>query len=318
MCHNFINNLNCGEELADCYIIQDVRVGTTKNDSKYLSVNLKDNSGTIPAIMWNFCDLISEKDEGKTVYVEGTVNCYKDSLQINLAHIQLINPGDLDIFGVNVSDLVPVAPIDVDNTILYLDWIIQSMTDEDYKAICREMLNRYNNEIKVIPAAKSVHHSFRSGLLMHTANMLRLADYVSNIYVEAINRDLFLSGVFLHDFGKIKEFTVSELGLVTDYSTAGQLMGHSTICSEEIDEVGKLLSIPEEKVLLLKHLVLSHHGQPDFGAAVKPMCIEAELLSCIDMIDSRVEIYAEATAPLSAGEFTPKIYALDKRVFKHR
>lgn len=317
MCHNFINNLNCGEVLADCYIIQDVRVGTTKNDSKYLSVTLKDSSGTIPAIMWNFCDLISEKDEGKTVYAEGTVNCYKDSLQIKLAHIQIINPEDLNMYGVNISDLVSVAPIDVDNTILYLDWVIQSMTDEDYKAICREMLNRYYNQIKVMPAAKSVHHSFRSGLLMHTANMLRLADYVSNIYSEAINRDLLLSGVFLHDFGKIKEFTVNELGLVTDYSTVGQLMGHSIICAEEIAEVGKLLNISEEKVLLLKHLVISHHGQPEFGAAVKPMCIEAELLSCVDMIDSRVEIYSEATANLDPGEFTAKIFALDKRVFKH-
>ena len=76
-------------------------------------------------------------------------------------------------------------------------------------------------------------------------------------------------------------------------------------------------NIPEEKVLLLKHLVLSHHGQPDFGAAVKPMCIEAELLSCVDMIDSRVEIYSEATANLDPGEFSAKIFALDKRVFKH-
>lgn len=317
MSHMYIKDFVFGATVSDCYIFQDFRVGTTRNATKFLDVTLKYNSGTISAKLWDCCESIGAKDVGGIVLIEGSVGQYQEHLQIKLTQIKSVNTNEVESLGCDISALVPVAPIDVDDAILYLDWIIYSIEDEHYKVICQEMLNRYCEELKYYPAAKSVHHSFRSGLLMHTTNMLYLAEYIAKLYDEEINHDLLLAGVLLHDFGKVKEFTISELGLVTDYSTVGQLMGHSTICAEEIAEVGKLLDVPEDKVLLLKHLILSHHGQPDFGAAVKPMCIEAEFLSCIDMIDSRVEIYAEATATLSAGEFTPRIYALDKRVFKH-
>lgn len=317
MNHQYIKDFMYGTTVASCYILQDFRVGTTKNDTKYLSATLKDNSGTISAKLWSYCDSVSANDVGKIVFVEGSVDIYQNNPQIVLSGIRSITLNDMEGLD-DLSALVPMAPIDVDDEMHSISWTIYSMTDEDYKAICQEMINRYEKKFRVFPAAKSVHHSFRSGLLMHTTNMLILAEYIADIYKTHVNRDLLLAGVLLHDIGKIKEFTVSELGLVTDYSIDGKLMGHAIICAEEITEIADKLGTPEEKVRLLKHLILSHHGKPEHGAAVVPVCLEAELLSCIDMLDSRVEIYSEATANISPGEFSPRVYALDKQVLKHQ
>ena len=129
----------------------------------------------------------------------------------------------------------------------------------------------------------------------------------------------FLTGTLLHDFAKEQEFTFSELGLVTDYSTKGQLLGHLVMGAQEVAAIAAELDLPEEKATLLEHLILSHHGQPEFGAAVLPQCAEAELLSLVDQIDSRMEIYREVLAPLKAGEFSQRVFALDnRRVYKHQ
>ena len=121
---------------------------------------------------------------------------------------------------------------------------------------------------------------------------------------------------FLHDFAKEKEFTFSQLGLVTEYSVKGQLLGHLVMGAQEVSNVAAELGIPEDKSVLLQHMILSHHGEPEFGAAVKPICAESELLSQIDMLDSRMEIYRETLAGLQVGEVSSRIFALDKRVFK--
>ena len=179
------------------------------------------------------------------------------------------------------------------------------------------MLERHLEAFRSIPAAKSVHHSFLSGLLMHTSNMLRLVDYLSGLYAGIIDRSLLLTGTLLHDFAKEREFTFSGLGMVTDYSLSGQLIGHLVMGAQEVQQCAESLGLPQEKSLLLQHMILSHHGEPDFGAAVRPMCAEAELLSLIDLVDSRMEIYAEALQELPEGTFSGRIFALDKKIYRH-
>ena len=191
------------------------------------------------------------------------------------------------------------------------------MQDADYRAVARTMLQRHLAAFRSIPAAKSVHHSFLSGLLMHTYNMLRAADFLAGLYPEVIDRSLLLTGTLLHDFAKEREFVFSDLGIVTEYSTAGQLLGHLVMGAQEVADVARELAIAEEKSLLLQHLLLSHHGEPDFGAAVRPMCAEAELLSYIDLIDSRMEIYAETLPSVPAGGFSGRIFALEKKIYHH-
>ena len=195
---------------------------------------------------------------------------------------------------------------------------LASIQDADYRAAAEELLRRHGEDFPLIPAAKSVHHGFRMGLLMHTGNMLKIADFLAGLYPEVIDRSLLLAGTFAHDLAKAREFQLSELGLATDYTVAGQLLGHLVMGAQEAAEVTKALGIPEEKGMLLQHLILSHHGEPEFGAAVKPACAEAELLSYIDGIDSRMEICREALAETETGRFSERIFALDgRRMYRH-
>lgn len=213
---------------------------------------------------------------------------------------------------------MPIAPIDVAATTQEVKKLIQSIADLDYRAICEQMIREYGKDFTNIPAAKSIHHAALHGLLMHTANMMELADKVSSMYSDCINRSLLLAGTFLHDFGKIEEFMFSEFGLVTDYSMKGQLMGHLAIGAMHVGEIGKKLNVPEEKVVLLQHLLLSHHGQPDYGAVKRPACAEAEALAWIDMLDAKLQVYRETLENMEVGTFSGNIFGLDGvKIYKH-
>ena len=195
--------------------------------------------------------------------------------------------------------------------------LVASLADEDYRRVAEAMLERHGESFATIPAAKSIHHGFRAGLLMHTLNMLRAADFFAELYAEVIDRSLLLTGTLLHDMAKDAEFSFSALGMAVDYSTRGQLIGHPVMGAMELEAIARELGTPEEKALLLEHMLLSHHGEPEFGAAVQPMCAEAELLSCLDRADSRMEIYAEALPEVPQGGFSAKIFALDRKIYHH-
>ena len=303
-----------GIDIEGFYLLKSAFPKVTVSGKPFLTAVLADESGTIEAKVWDYSGPIGERDAGKVIKVRGSVSDYRGALQVTVDKLRLAAEDD----HVDVSRLVRVAPIDRAGAYADITRLISTLEDADYRAVCEEMLRRHEDAFRTIPAAKSVHHSFLSGLLMHTYNMLRLADFLAAQYADTVNRSLLLAGTLLHDFGKEREFTFSDLGLVTDYSTKGQLLGHLVMGAQETAEVAEMLGIPEEKSVLLQHLLLSHHGEPEFGAAMLPQCAEAELLSLIDQIDSRMEIYREALAPLKSGEFSQRIFALDnRRIYKH-
>ena len=232
--------------------------------------------------------------------------------QLTARYLRLAEEKD----NVDPEQLVPIAPMDPGEAMREIRNLMNSLQDEDYRRVAEALFSRNEAQFRTVPAAKTVHHGFRSGLLMHTVNMLRTADYLAELYCEVINRDLLLAGTLLHDIAKIREFLLSSLGMVKDYSVEGQLLGHLVMGAQEIAEVAAELNIPQEKSVLLQHLVLSHHGEPEFGAAVRPMCAEAELLHLIDMMDSRMEIYAETLQTMPSGSFSDRIYALEKKIYK--
>ena len=303
-----------GIDIEGFYLLKSAFPKVTVSGKPFLTAVLADESGTIEAKVWDYSGPIGERDAGKVIKVRGSVSDYRGALQVTVDKLRLAAEDD----HVDVSRLVRVAPIDRAGAYADITRLVSTLEDADYRAVCEEMLRRHEDAFRTIPAAKSVHHSFLSGLLMHTYNMLHLADFLAAQYADSVDRSLLLAGTLLHDFGKEREFTFSELGLVTDYSTKGQLLGHLVMGAQETAEVAEMLGIPEEKSVLLQHLLLSHHGEPEFGAAVLPQCAEAELLSLIDQIDSRMEIYREALAPLKSGEFSQRIFALDnRRIYKH-
>ena len=309
-----IADFQIGDVLEGYYILKDASPKTTANGRPYLQCQISDCSGFITAYYWDYPGPIGAGEIGHVVKVRGEVTSYRGGAQFTGHCIRLATEND----EYDRSVLVPTAPIDSAERMQEIRDLVSSMEDEDYRRICETMLERYGEVFQSIPAAKTVHHSFVGGLLMHTSNMLRTADFLSDVYTEIIDRSLLLAGTLLHDFAKKEEFLFSELGLATNYSVKGQLLGHLVMGAQEIASVAEALGVPEEKSVLLQHMLLSHHGQPEFGAAVVPMCAEAELLSEIDLIDSRMEIYAENLSEISEGTFTNRIFALEKKIYRHQ
>lgn len=310
-----INSMRVGQTLEGFYVLSEAASKTTAAGKPFLSAVISDRSGKISAMVWDYAGPITGADAGKVIKLRGEVSAYRGSLQITVDKIRPAEEPD----HYDVAALVPTAPIDVKSVLGEIREQIASIEDADYRLIAETLLERNCEAFERIPAAKSVHHAFLHGLLMHTYCMLKTADFLSSLYSDVIDRSLLLTGTLLHDFKKREEYVFSELGLVTEYSVKGQLLGHLIMGAQEIAAAAVELGLPEEKSMLLQHMVLSHHGEPEFGAAVRPMCAEAELLSYIDMIDSRMEIYRENFENTPPGAFSERIFALDgKRVFRHK
>ena len=304
-----------GMDVEGFYILRAAALKTTNSGKPFLSGTICDRTGSVEIKVWDYSGPIGTRadDAGRVVKIRGSVSEYRGALQVSVHRIRMAEAADT----YDKSLLVPTAPIDADAALADVQRLVASIADADYRSVAETMLARHLDAFCRIPAGKTVHHSFLSGLLMHTYNMLRAADFLAGLYPEVIDRSLLLTGTLLHDFAKEREFTFSDLGIVTEYSTAGQLLGHLVMGAQEVADVARELAIAEEKSLLLQHLLLSHHGEPDFGAAVRPMCAEAELLSYIDLIDSRMEIYAETLPGVPAGGFSQRIFALEKKIYHH-
>ena len=309
-----ILDMTPGDEIEGYYILKSANPKVAANGKPFLTGAISDRTGAVELKVWDYTGPLSATDEGKVVKVRGTVSEYRGTAQFVAGRIRLAAADD----PVDASALVPTAPIDRAAAMEDLRRWVESITDPDYRAVADAMLAAHGDALSAIPAAKSVHHAFLGGLLMHTANMLKIADFLANMYPETVDRSLLLAGTLLHDMAKEQEFVFSQLGLATDYSIKGQLLGHLVMGARDAAETAARLGIPEEKSVLLQHLILSHHGEPEFGAAVRPLCAEAELLSLIDSVDSRMEIYRETFDTMEPDTFSPRIFALEKKIFKHR
>ena len=311
--NKMICHMQSGDQVEGFYVLKSAQSRVANSGKPFLAAVIADCTGTMEAKVWDYAGPVGVQQEGTVVKVRGTVSEYRGALQLTVDRIRCAEESD----DVDLSRLVVTAPINVDQTMDYIHRTVESIADGDYRAVCRWMLDRHGEALRTIPAAKSVHHSFLSGLLMHTWYMLRQADFLAGLYKDIVDRSLLVAGTLLHDFAKAEEFRFSNLGLVTEYSTKGQLLGHLVMGAQEVALAARELGVPEEKSVLLQHMLLSHHGQPEFGAAVVPMCVESELLSLIDTVDSRMEIYRETMAETPMGDFSKRVFALEKKIYHH-
>ena len=317
--HQFLKDTADGQELCSFYLCKNYTTQKKADGRDYFRVDIADKSGECHGVCWedpkNFD--VGHKSIGKIIKVKGTMGLYRDVPQIRVFNIRDVKEADFEQF--DVGDIIESAPIDAEACTQDVVSMIDSIADEEYRAVAEAFFEKTKDKFTTIPAGKVVHHSFRQGLLMHTSNMMKLACDVSKLYENVIDRDLLLTATFLHDLAKIEEFDLSELGLVSDYSKAGQLLGHLYIGAVNVEKVCEKLGVDESKSLMLQHLILSHHGEPEKGAAIQPKCPEAEALHIIDLMDSRLEMYAEEFAQLEPGQFTQKKnWALDHRVYRNK
>jgi 3'-5' exoribonuclease len=210
--------------------------------------------------------------------------------------------------------LVPAAPRDPKEMTEQIEQTIESFRNEDLRKLTRGMLEIAGERLKWFPAAQRMHHAERSGLLHHTTDMLRIAEAVLGTY-PWLNRDLLLAGVIIHDLGKIEEMKSDEAGNVTDYTMEGQLLGHLVRGITNLNRAAEKTGVSGECVVLLEHMLLSHHGESEYGSPKPPMFAEAEALHWIDMMDARMNTMKTVTDKTPAGAFSEKIFSLDRRVY---
>lgn len=290
-------------------LIKSVEKKVTAKGVPYLDLVLADNSGEISAKLWDYKDTPSNQfNTFDFVKVRGTYVPFNDVIQFRVERIRPVLPED----NVAIEDYVPSACLTGDVMLAEIEKIIASFADEELKTLVNAVVDEYREKLLYWPAAKNLHHAVRSGLLMHTLSILRLAKSVCVIY-RFVNYDLLCAGAILHDIAKIEEMQATSTGIAAEYTVKGNLLGHLVMGAMCIDRIGRSLGISEETLTLVEHMLISHHGTPEFGAAKMPMFIEAELLSQLDLMDARLYEMHAAVEAVDKGAFTPRQWALENR-----
>jgi 3'-5' exoribonuclease len=283
---------------------------TKKDGSRYFALTLCDSTGNIEARVWTAADA-GDFDPGDVVKVRGEVCRYNEKLQINIDRIRRAAPGEY-----NLGDFVPQSERDIDEMWTELEAWIASFTDPHLKALLESFLHddAIAAALRQAPAAKALHHAWIGGLLEHILSLMGLCDLVAHHYPQ-INRDLLLTGVVLHDIGKLREL---RWGTSFEYSLEGQLLGHITIGLGMIEKkIDAIPDFPPAKRLLVEHLVLSHHGKYEYGSPKLPMTPEAIMLHYLDDLDAKMQTVSAEFARNEAGgrsgaEMTEWVRALER------
>lgn len=309
----FINDFAIGNSYKQEFILKSFSVKQTKTGQDYLDCVLSDTSGAISCKMWGLPNELDKFENGGFVFANLTVEDYLGKLQGKIIDIQHIKINDLK----NIESLVPAAPISQSDMFDGIMAIVNSFESEDLKKLLSNILIEKKNDFLVSPAAQFVHHAIVGGLAYHVFRMLRVALALTDIY-PMLNKDLLCSGVILHDIAKLDEYSLGPSGLVDDYSKNGKLLGHIYMGTKYVADKCNELNIPEETKILLEHMILSHHKNPEWGAVVRPMFLEAMMLHMIDNMDAYNFVFEDTVKNLKNKEFSPKVFSWDNvQIFNH-
>lgn len=297
-----------GEQIDVYLLVKSVTKGIASNGKPFLTLILQDKTGEIEAKLWD----ASLEDENtyipqSIVKVLGDISNYRGRTQLKIRNIRPANASD----HVRVADFLEVAPMKQEEMMEKLTQYIFEMKNPNIQRITRYLLKKYENKFLEYPAATKNHHEFISGLAYHVVSMLDLAKAIVKLY-PSLDADLLYAGIILHDLGKVIELS----GPVSaTYTLEGNLLGHISIMVSEISKAAEHLGISGEEVIILQHLVLSHHGKAEWGSPKPPMVKEAEILHYIDNLDAKMNMMDRALEKVKPGEFTERIFALDNRSF---
>ncbi len=304
-----IAELRPGEKADGFYLIKNFEVKKTTSGKQYIDIDLVDKTGEINAKVWDYTKE-NEKTiaENTIVKVRGEVLEWNGARQLKINKIREKRAED----NVYIQELIPSAPIGLDEMLEAVSSYIKKIKDIEIRTLTDNILKKYENKLYYYPAAKRNHHSYRGGLLYHNLRMLQTGEKLCQVY-DFLNPDYVYAGVILHDMCKILEMESDEYGIVSDYSMEGKLLGHIIQGIKEIEVEGERIGIDREKSVILQHMVLSHHYEPEFGSPKKPMTPEAELLHFLDIMDARMFDFEHSLETIEPGEFTDKIWLLDNR-----
>jgi 3'-5' exoribonuclease len=304
-----IQDFQVNDKIDGFFVIKSAECRTASNSKKYLDFTIADKTGEINAKYWNY----NEGDEkvykpNILIKVRGSVTQWQNNVQFKIDRIRLINEQD----NVDIADFVPSAPYSPEYMFNEILEYLNKISNKDIKGIVKTIIDDNRDKIMHFPAAKKNHHSVRSGLLYHTLTMLKAGEKLCEVYT-FINTDLLYGGIILHDLAKMDEMDSSELGIVSDYTVEGQLLGHIIQGIKNIEVAALSIGADKEITMLLQHMVLSHHYEAEFGSPKKPMFPEAQMLHYLDTMDASLYDMHKAYNETNKGEFSEPIWSLDKR-----
>lgn len=294
---------------VEMYVLITSVIGKSASNGMYLDIEMQDSTGTVIGKVWQ----ATEKDmeyyksfEGSVAQVKGVKTTYRNQLQLKIVASQLATNSQLEQF-------IEKAPIDAAEIQIEIERYMLDIQEPTMLRIVKKMMQKNGQLFYTYPAASRNHHDYLSGLAYHTLSMLRIAEMLCNLY-PSLNRSHLYAGIIAHDYGKVVEMS----GVVATYYTVpGKLLGHINIAYGEVGLAAESLGLSTEEeleaVMLLQHMVLSHHGKYEYGSPKLPMTREAEVLTFIDNLDARMAMMDRALDGIEPGEFTPRIFSMENR-----
>lgn len=295
----FIQDYKEGDRVFDIYLCKHKQSAVTKNGKAYDNVILQDKTGTIDAKIWDPNSAgIGEFDTLDYIEVYGEITSFQGALQVNVKRVRLCQEGEY-----NPADYLPVSEKNIDTMYGELLGLVDSIGNAYLKELLNGFFRKDEKFVKAFrqsSAAKTVHHGFVGGLLEHTLSVTKLCDYYCSAY-PMLNRDLLLTAAMCHDIGKTKELSLFP---ENDYTDEGQLLGHIVMGAEMVGEKARAITgFPKVLEGELKHCILSHHGEYEFGSPKKPALIEAVALNFADNTDAKIQTFTELLKGTQGSEW---------------
>ena len=308
----YISDIKISQELVTYLIVKSVAVKVGSNKKAYLDLLLADRTGEISAKKWDIADEelpgLNKIKEGSIIKVKALVTEWNGMKQLRVTRIRQTSAED----NIEMKDYIKAAPEDASDMYSYILGKAEAFSDRDLRAICVRQLEDNRDKLMYYPAAQKNHHAELAGLLYHIKRMLMTAEKVCQVYTN-LNSELVMAGVILHDMEKLNEIVANELGMASGYSFEGKMLGHLVQGVRTIDRLAEELNVPREKAVMLEHMMLSHHYEPEFGSPKRPLFPEAEMLHYLDMIDAKMFDMQEAIEKTEPGQFSDKVWTLDNR-----
>lgn len=283
MKETFVNTIKAGQSVNAIFVARGRQLAYKKDGAPYLTFSIVDRSGDMKAVVWDDVRAMSKVfSEGDYVKVKGNAREYREALQLVVRELERVDPDQVD-----ARDFLPATDRDVDQMLDQLIKISQTVENEHLSGLLAAFFNdrAFVDLFKTAPAAKKMHHAYLGGLLEHTLSIARLIQAVSGHY-KGLDKDLLLTGGILHDIGKVHEFLYETH---IDYSDSGRLLNHIVIGVEMLDKkIETLDGFPDDLALVLKHMIVSHHGTREFGSPEPPKTLEAIILNYLDELDAKV------------------------------
>ena len=313
----YIADLKTNEDVTTYLLVKSVAIKVGSNRKPYLDLTLGDNTGEINGKKWDIADEeipgLEKIAENSVIKVRALVTEWNGMKQLRISRIRLTGAED----NIDMTAFIKAAPEKPEDMYRYIYDKAGSFMDSDLSNICKKVLEDRKDKLMYYPAAQKNHHAEQAGLLYHIKRMLMTAEKVCEVYTN-LDRDLLMAGVILHDFEKINEIESNELGISPGYSFEGKMLGHLVLGVREIEKIAGELGMPREKTVMLEHMMISHHYEPEFGSPKKPLFPEAEMLHYLDMIDAKMFDMEEALEKTEPGQFSERIWTLDNRTLYRR